>query len=304
MSITNQTEDPGFAPDPSTAAAAGSASRTRATWSGLLRLGLVAVPVKGYPAVSSSPEVHFNQLHANCGQRIRYEKHCPEHGRVESTAIVSGYPIAPGRYVIVNEAELEKLRPAKDKALTLERFLDAGNIDPALLSGRSLYLTPDGPAAHRPYIVLAQALAQRQKWVLGQVVLAGRRHLALVRPAERVLVVHLLHYPTQLRSLQTVEAQFPAISASDAELELAGQLVDAASQKAICWSEYQDDTAARLRALVESAAAPQVVSPVAEAPPVLSLLDALQQSVAQAATSTTETAAPRGRKEKKARRSA
>ena len=39
-----------------------TAPRGRASWSGLLRLSLVAVPIKAYPAVSSET-VRFNQLH-------------------------------------------------------------------------------------------------------------------------------------------------------------------------------------------------------------------------------------------------
>jgi len=64
----------------------------RASWSGLLRLSLVAVPIKAYPATSSTAETHCHQLHADCGQRIRYEKHCPQHGKVDAGADPSGGP--------------------------------------------------------------------------------------------------------------------------------------------------------------------------------------------------------------------
>ena len=90
-------------------ASAGSASaRGRASWSGLLKLSLVTIPVKAYPAASTSQQIHFNQLHAGCGQRIRYEKHCPLHGKVEAGAIVSGYAYAPEQYVVV---DLTRRRP-------------------------------------------------------------------------------------------------------------------------------------------------------------------------------------------------
>ena len=122
------------------------AARGRASWSGLLKLSLVAVPIKAYPAAIASQEIHFNQLHAGCGQRIRYEKHCPLHGKVDAGAIASGYAYAPDQYLVLDETELDKLRPAKDKALALEYFLNPADIDPVLFSGRSLYLLPDGPA--------------------------------------------------------------------------------------------------------------------------------------------------------------
>jgi len=117
---------------------AAAAPRGRASWSGLLRLSLVAVPVKAYPAISTTPAYRCHQLHAGCGQRIRYEKHCPVHGQVDAGAIVSGYPYAPDQYVVIDDDQLDQLRAAPDRALCLERFLDAEQFDPALFSGRSI----------------------------------------------------------------------------------------------------------------------------------------------------------------------
>ena len=127
--------------------------RGRPSWSGLLRLSLVTVPVKAYPAVSTSSASHFHLLHAGCGQRIHYAKHCAQHGAVEAEAIVRGYEYAPDQYVVVEPQELEQLRPARDKALLLEQFLPVHAVPPTFYAGRSLYLVPDGPAALHPYSV-------------------------------------------------------------------------------------------------------------------------------------------------------
>src|SRR5260370_22436036 len=115
-------------------AAGATTARGRASWSGLLKLSLVAVPVKAYPATSTSQEIHLNQLHAGCGQRIRHEKCCPVHGKVEAGALASCYQYAPDQYVVVDEAELDKLRPAQDRALCGDRFLHAEQFYPALCS--------------------------------------------------------------------------------------------------------------------------------------------------------------------------
>ena len=64
--------------------------RGRASWTGILQVSLVAVPLKAYPATSTTDSIHFNQLHASCKQRIRYEKHCPIHGKVDAAEIVKG----------------------------------------------------------------------------------------------------------------------------------------------------------------------------------------------------------------------
>src|SRR6516164_6143469 len=140
----------------------------RPSWSGLLQFSLVGIPLKAYPAVRTGDVPSGHLLHAACGQRLRYAKHCPIHGPVDSAAIVRGYEYGPGQHVVVEPDELDQLRPAQDKALRLERFLVPAQLDPQLLPGRGLYLVPDGPAAEPGYGVLRTALAQRQRWALGR----------------------------------------------------------------------------------------------------------------------------------------
>jgi DNA end-binding protein Ku len=284
------------------------ASHGRASWSGLLKLHLVLVPVKAYTAAVSGQDLHFHQLHAGCGQRVRYEKRCPLHGPIDAGGIASGYAYAPDQHVVIDETELDKLRPAQDKALTLERFLDVGQLDPALYAGRTWYLLPDGPAAHHPYAVLAQAMHERGQCAVGRVVLSGRRQLVLVRPVGAVLALHQLHYPTQVRAGVVLAGDVHGGLVSDAERQLAGQLMEAASQP-IPWSEYRDDTKDKVLALVEATLQGRTLeAPVAEETPVLRLLDALQQSVAQAlgqaATPARAVATTKKRKKNLARRSA
>jgi DNA end-binding protein Ku len=256
------------------------AARGRPSWSGLLRLSLVAVPVKAYAAVRTTSATHFNQLHAACGQRIRYDKRCPRHGPVDLSAIVRGYQYAPDQYVIVEPEELDQLRPAKDKALVLEQFVAVQDVDPVFFAGRSLFLLPDGVAARHPYGVLAAAMRQAGKAALGRVVLSEQRQLVLVRPVGRVLAVDVLHYPAQVRSATAWQAELPDSTAVAEELRLARQLMDTASSP-LDWSRYRDTRAAELAALVAAKVAKQPPPAPAEEPAeTLQLLEALKRSVA------------------------
>ena len=188
-----KTSEPDRAGLPSTGVS--GLQRGRASWTGILQFSLVAVPVKAYPATSTADTIGFNQLHAPCKQRIRYEKHCPIHGKVEAAEIVKGYPYAPDQYVVVEDSELEQLRPAKEKALLLEQFVEAGQIEPVMLSGRTLYLFPDGLPAQRPYLLLAEAMHLRTCCAVGRITMTGRRYAVVVRPLERLLAMHVLHDP-------------------------------------------------------------------------------------------------------------
>jgi DNA end-binding protein Ku len=249
----------------------------RPSWSGLVQLSLVHIPVKAYTAVRSRDSTPCHLVHADCGHRLRYVKHCPVHGPVDPATVVRGVACGPGQHVILEPAELDALRPEQDRALRLERFLEPAQLDPLLYAGRSLYLLPDGPAAGHAYAVLHQALAQGGRWGLGRVVLGGRRQVVVLRPATAGLVVHVLHFPEQLRA-GPLPAR-PPLSGAATELGLAAQLI-AAATGAVDWTAYRDAAAQERQALV---AAKQPAQPAAAGEPVvLPLLAALEQSLAAA----------------------
>jgi DNA end-binding protein Ku len=256
-------------------------SRGRPSWSGLLCLSLVSVPVKAYAAVSSTGASRFHLLHAGCGQRISYAKYCAHHGPVEADAVAKGYEYATDQYVIVDPEELEQLRPPRDKALILEQFVAVEEVPPTFFAGRCLYLVPDGAAAQHPYGVLVEAFQQAGRAALGRVVLSNQRQVVLVRALGRLLLLDVLHYPAQVRSSASWEADLPPCTASEAERDLAAQLIHLASAP-VDWTRYRDTSAEELAALVDAKCAQQAPREVAEEPVVLRLLDALKQSVAAA----------------------
>jgi DNA end-binding protein Ku len=283
---------------PSASASVLSAPVGRPTWSGLLQLSLVGIPLKAYPALRTRDVPTSHYLHADCGQRLRYAKHCPRHGPVDATAVVRGYEYGPGQHLVVEPDALDALRPARDRALRLERFLAPSQVDLLLLSGRSLYLVPDGAAAERGYAVLHTIMAQRQRWALGRVVLASQRHLVLLRAVPEVLVLHVLHYPELIRTSPALVTS--PLAGAAAELQLAGQLLEAASG-AVDWHDYHDQAAEELRALVQAKLAGQQATADDSARMVLPLLEALQQSVAakEKQTQPVSTKEPAARKPRK-----
>jgi DNA end-binding protein Ku len=252
----------------------------RPSWSGLLHVGLLAIPIKAYPALVCAPPLPAHLLHAGCGQRLRYDKCCPRHGKLDATAIVKGYEYAPGQFLVLDETELEHLRPARDRALTLDNFIDLEQIDPLLYAGRSLYLAPDGLAAAAAYSVLAQVLRRRRQAALARLVLSGRRHVALLRPRRALLLLHLLHYPAQLRSGTRLEAELPTQPVGAIELRLAGELIDA-YRRPLCWSDYVDDSGQALLSVVRAKLHGQTpTEPDLQPTPLPDLLNTLRQSVA------------------------
>ena len=222
---------------------------SRASWVGNLQLGSVIVPVKAYTAIATSQDSRLHQLHADCGQRIEYRKCCPTHGHVPPDQIVKGFSYAPDRCVELSAEELARLSPDDNKTLVLERFFAQGQLELALLAGRSLYLAPAHGAAGRPFASLVAALQAKKKWALGRVVFSGHRQLVVVYPANCTLILHTLHCPAQRRGPVFTENGHSKPDRS--EVRALGERVNAASGP-IAWDDYTDDSADQLQKLVES----------------------------------------------------
>jgi DNA end-binding protein Ku len=124
-------------------------------------------------------------------------------------------------------------------------------------------------------------LQQAGQGALGRVVLSNQRQLVLVRASSRLLVLDVLHYPSQVRNVESWEKDLPPSAATDSERQLAEQLIALASGP-VDWGRYRDTSAEELAALVEAKRARQPAPTAAEEPTVLRLLDALKQSVAAA----------------------
>src|SRR5689334_20323043 len=109
------------------AAPAGTASR--ASWSGQLVFGPLAVPVKAYPALVAPSSGPLHQIHAGCGARISHRRVCPTHGEIPSEEIGKAFEYAPGDPLVLSPAELESLAAVDDKTIRVESLLPPDMIE-------------------------------------------------------------------------------------------------------------------------------------------------------------------------------
>jgi DNA end-binding protein Ku len=158
----------------------------RPTWKGYLKISLVNIPVKVFPATDAGATIGFNQLHAECQTRIQQKRWCPSCQRdVPNTDIVKGFEFEKGRWVVMQDDDLEKVRVESTRVINLEKFTDDTEIDPIYLE-RPYYLAPDGPVAKEAFAVIREGM--QGKAGIGKVALYGREYLIKVQPRERELV--------------------------------------------------------------------------------------------------------------------
>ena len=256
----------------------------RTSWKGFLKLSLVSVPVKAYTANNTSDEVRLNQLHADCHQRVRYRKVCPEHGELASDQIVSGYEFGKDQYVVIDPSEVAKLRPESDRAVRIDGFVDEDVLDARYFAGKTYYLLPDGVAGERPYALLARGMADAGKVAMAWIVLSGREQLVMLRPLDDMLVLSVLHVHAKIKGLDAFRDELEPHELADEELALTQTLIGASLVEEFDFTSYEDAYVARLKELIRLKVDGQEVGQASdpEEPRIINLMDALKRSVAQA----------------------
>jgi DNA end-binding protein Ku len=255
----------------------------RSSWKGILRLSLVSVPVEAFNATTNDEDgIQLHQLHASCHSRIRYKKMCPIHGEVGNDEIVLGYEREKGKYVVVEKGEVDELKKNGERAIEIDTFISPDMVDAVQFAGRTYYLLPDGQVGLKPYAVLLRALAANNCYGIGQAQLWGRERLILVRAAEGVMCLEVLHFHTQIRERSSLLGDLHLPTVSKAELGLASKLIDASTTKNFKWDHYEDAFVHRLKKLLDSKTDERLPEAKQEQDerPVINLMDALRRSVA------------------------
>lgn len=256
----------------------------RASWKGNLSFGLVTFPVQAFNAINrEQSDIHFHQLHAECHRRVRYVKVCPEHGEIPQDEIVSGYEYKKNKYVEIEPDELDALRTARDRALTIDAFVEPEAVDPLYFDGRMYYLLPAGASSEEPYAVVAEAMEREGRHGIGQLVFSGKEQLALVRPVEGLLHMAMLNYDEEIRPAAEVAAGLKAPRGLTRKVQLAQTLIRTWSAKDFDFTQYDDPYRQRVQELIDAKIAGRQIEqpPEQEEPEIHSLMDALKQSLAQ-----------------------
>jgi len=251
----------------------------RPTWKGYLKISLVNIPIKVFPATDSAATLSFNQLHGECQTRIQQKRWCPKCEReVPNTDIVKGFEFEKGRYVVLDDDDVEKVRVESTRVISLEKFTEDTAIDPIYLE-RPYYLAPDGPVARDAFAVIRDGM--KGKAGIGKVALYGREYLVKVQPREQGLIMYTLRHANEIRSMNAIDelTDMPE-KVKPEEVKLAKQVMGTFEGE-VDLQEYRDDYQVGLREIIDAKIeGREVVAQEIEAPPkVVNLMDALRKSL-------------------------
>ena len=251
----------------------------RPTWKGFLKISLVNIPVRVFPATDSAATISFNQLHGECQTRIQQKRWCPKCEReIPLAEIVKGYEFEKGRYVVMDEEDLAKVRPESTRVIDLVQFTPVESIDPIYVE-RPYYLAPDGQMALEAFAVIREGM--KGKAGIGKLALYGREYLVAVQPKEKGLVMYTMRRANEVRSMDAIDelAGVPS-KVKPEEIKMAKQVISN-FEGDLNLADYNDAYQEELQRIIDAKiAGEEVVASEEQTPPkVVNLMDALRQSL-------------------------
>jgi DNA end-binding protein Ku len=263
----------------------------RAIWSGVISFGLVSVPVRMYSATESK-ELKFHFLDRRDLKPIGYDKVRKDTGRsVAPDQIVRGFEISKGKYVPLEDEDLDRLDIELTHSIDICDFVSLDEIDP-IYYRKAYYLLPqDG--AEKPYRLLTRALDETEKVGIAKVVIRNKQHLAALRAFDGRLVLETMYYADEIREPESVDGRSKL---QKAEVDMAKSLVEnlSAPFKPDKYDDnYRKELLSLIRAKAKGKELPEPQEP--EEAEVVDLMAALRESVEKTKT---------GKKRKPARKRA
>lgn len=220
----------------------------RAIWTGAIGFGLVNIPIKLYSATQGSEldldmldkkdhsNIRFQRVNANTGKEVAWEN------------IVRGYNL-DGHYIVLTDEDFEKVRPEKNKIITITEFVNETEID-TMFYETPYYLAPEKSGV-KAYNLLREALEETGKVGLGSYVLRNKETLGLIKPHEDVLVLNKIRFAEEIRD--TKELEVKVTKSNPAELKMAIALINQLSGD-FDITQYKDTYSSELLKLIKNKA--------------------------------------------------
>ena len=250
----------------------------RAISAATISFGLVSIPVKLYTTNQSGSSLSFNMLHA-CGTRLKQQYICPKDDViVPRDQMVKGYEFAKGQYVTFTEEELKALEAESSRMIEITEFIPVSQVDP-LYFERGYYLGPD-KGGDKPYKLLARAMEETGRCALAAYASRGKQYLVLLRPFEDGLVMQQLRWQDEIKSFEEIERIDATLT--DAELQLAVQLIEQIAADEFHPENYGDEVKKRVEELIaKKVEGEEITFSEAEEPTgkIIDLMEALKASL-------------------------
>jgi len=165
-------------------------------WNGTISFSLVAIPVQLVKAVEPG-RVSFRMLHRKDYSPLLRRMSCPEEKKiVPPDEIIRGYEMAPDKYLLITDEELESVSPERSRTIEIVEFIDMEEVDTTYYD-HPYYLVPL-KGGEKAYYLLAEVMRRTNRAGLAKFVLDDREYLVAIKSTEGALSLITLHYNEEI----------------------------------------------------------------------------------------------------------
>ena len=171
----------------------------RPYWKGYLKLSLVTCAVSLTPATSEREKLRFHTINSKTGNRVRSRYVDAETDKpVADEDEVKGYETGEGRYVILEDEELEAVGLESTRTIDIDQFVPADSIE-WVWYDTPYYLMPDDEVAQEAFAVIREAMAATATVGISRLVLSRRERAVMLEPRGKGIILWTLRYGDEVR---------------------------------------------------------------------------------------------------------
>lgn len=247
-------------------------------WKGSISFGLVNIPIKMF-ASTDDKDIKFKYLHKECRTPIKQQRTCPTcEKEIEWNDIVKGFEYEPGRFVIIEDEEMEAIKPDATKAIEILDFVNLSEIDPIYFN-KSYYLSPQDTGG-KAYHLLRQAMNDSGKIGIAKITIRTKESLAALRVYKNLLVLETIFYPDEIRAVELVPGVPDNIKLEQKELDMAIHLINNLTTE-FAPEKYKDEYRESLQEIIAKKIEGEEIETAKEPPRrnIIDLMQALQASI-------------------------
>jgi DNA end-binding protein Ku len=253
----------------------------RAYWKGYLRLSLVTCPVELFPASTQADKTHFHQINKKTGNRLRQQMVDEDTGRVvEGDQKGRGYELSKGRYVEIEEDELKAVEIESTHTIDMETFVPRAEIDRRYLD-KPYYIAPKGKEGAEAFVVIRDAMKDKERVALARIVMAHREHIIALEPLGKGMLGTTLRYDYEVRDEKAYFKAVPQPRIPKDMVKIAEHILDSKAGHFDA-AKFKDQYENALKKLVRRKASGkkiEIEEPDKKSDNVVDLMEALRNSV-------------------------
>lgn len=183
----------------------------------------MTVPIKVFGALEDR-QIRFRELHGKDGSEIAHVLVGSDGAQVPRERVGKGFEVAPDEYVLMTNDEIKAADAPARKAIELEDFVPADQIDP-ISYDKPYHLAPQ-KGAEEGYALLVAALEKAGRVGVGRVVLRQREQLVSVRPVDGALRMQVMRFADELVPAKQMDVAEPKKPPAKKEIDMAAMLVE------------------------------------------------------------------------------